>query len=129
MKKSIVYLGIAVMAFTNVTVASNAVTTPEAAKIAKPSANGTPLCLAISKGDVNVVRKLIEYGASVNESSNGMTPLMYAARYNNVEILQLLLEKGANLKAKDDKGYTALKHAEISGANEAAAYLKTLVKK
>jgi len=84
----------------------------------------TPLCVAISKGEVEFVKKLIEYGASVNEKSNGMTPLMVAARFNNVEILKLLVSNGADKSEKDDKGFTALKYAELSGAKEAVAFLK-----
>ncbi len=86
----------------------------------------TPLCVAISKGEVDVVKKFIEYGADVNERSNGMTPLMLAARYNNVDIIKCLLAHGANVKAKDDKGFTALKHAELSNASDAVAYLKSI---
>jgi len=86
--------------------------------------NVSPLCLAISKGDIETVKKFIELGSDVNEKSRGMTPLMYAARYNKVEIIKLLIANGAKLKAKDDKGFTALKHAELSNATEAAAVIK-----
>ncbi len=84
----------------------------------------TPLCIAISKGEVEVVKKMIAYGADINEKTNGMTPLMYAARYNQTEIISLLLEKGAYPKAKCKNGLTALKHAEISKATAAVALLK-----
>jgi uncharacterized protein len=103
MKKSIVYLGVALVAVYE---------------------GVSPLCIAISKGDVEATKKLIEYGADVNEKSNGLTPLMYAARYNKVEILKILLSNGADLKAKDLKGFTALKYAELSNAKEAAILLK-----
>jgi ankyrin repeat protein len=80
--------------------------------------------MAICKGDVATVKKLLEYGANVDEKSNGLTPLMIAARYNQVEIISLLLEKGADVKAKDEKGITALKYAEASNAKDAAVVLK-----
>jgi ankyrin repeat protein len=123
MKKTIIYLGLALVAFSNVAVAANVESAPkfELVKEYRPS---TPLANAIAKGDVEAVKKFIEYGADVNEKSNGCTPLMLAARYNNVEIINLLLAKGANLKTKDDKGYTALRYAELSNAKQAVDTLK-----
>jgi len=82
--------------------------------------NATPLAAAIAKGDIEAVKKFIEYGADVNEKSNGMTPLMIAARYNQVAIIKLLLEKGADAKTVNDNGLTALKYAKMSNAQEAA---------
>jgi len=71
-----------------------------------------------------VVKRFIEYGADVNEKSNGMSPLMIAAPYNKIEIIKILLSNGANFNTKDEKGFTALKHAELSHANEAVQILK-----
>lgn len=81
-------------------------------------------CVSIAKGDFETVKKLIERGTDVNEKSNGMTPVMYAAKFNRVDILKLLIAKGANLKAKSDKGMTAIKYAELHGANDAKAVIK-----
>ena len=75
-------------------------------------------CKLIQQGDFNAVKRMIEAGANVNKKSAGMTPLMYAARHNKVEILKLLIAKGANLKATSDRGYSALKYAEMSKAND-----------
>ncbi|MDY8138789.1 ankyrin repeat domain-containing protein [Aquimarina sp. 2201CG5-10] len=83
-------------------------------------------CMAIVKGDVVTVKKMIELGSDVNEKSRGMTPLMYAARYNRVDIIKLLVKKGANIKAKDGQGYNAMKFAKLSNAKEAMALLKEL---
>ncbi|RZJ29538.1 MAG: ankyrin repeat domain-containing protein [Flavobacterium sp.] len=121
MKKSIVYLGMALLTFTNVALASNGSKTETAAVY---GTGVTPLCAAISKGDVGIVKKFIEYGADINERSNDMTPLMMAARYNNVEIIEYLLAKGANINAKNESGFTALKYASLSNAAEAEALLK-----
>ena len=125
MKKSIVYLGVALVAFTGVSLASNVNSFSafkEKAELNVVTVN--PFCIAISKGDIESVKKFIDYGANVNEKSNGMTPLMFAARYNKVEIIKLLLSKGARLDVKDENGFTALKHAELSNANEAIQLLK-----
>ena len=86
------------------------------------------MCLAISNGEVEVVKKFIKYGADVNERTNGMTPLMYAARYNQTEIIKLLISNGADVKAKCKNGLTALKYAEISNATEAAELLRSSMK-
>jgi len=123
MKKTIIFAGLALVAFTHVALATN-VSTTNTNPTAVVTYNTTPLCNAIAKGDLDTVKKFIEYGADVNETTNGTTPLMLAARYNRVEIIKLLLEKGARVETKDAKGFTALKYAEISNANEAIAYLK-----
>lgn len=125
MKKTIFYLGLALVAFSNVTLASNVETATRIELAREYGNNNTPLCNAICKGDVEAVKKFIEYGADVNEKSNGKTPLMLAARYNNIEIVKLLLEKGASKSIKDEKGNTALKYAEASNAKEAADLLRT----
>lgn len=123
MKKTIVILGLALVAFTNGSFASTA--TKSAVKMESTTFNGTPLCVAIMKGDTESVKKFIEYGADVNEGSNGMTPLMVAARFNKVEIINLLISKGARVDDKDEKGFTALKYAELSKATEAISALKS----
>ena len=131
MKKSIVYLGIALLGFGTLANGANngnlTASKTEVSVYAKYYA--TPLCVAISKGEIDVVKKFIEYGADINETTNGLTPLMYAARYNQVEIIKLLLEKGANLKVKDERGFTALNHAENSKATEAVELLKNYSRK
>lgn len=127
MKKSIIFLSLASIAFYNVSFASNEIhanVTP----IDFSSKTSTPLCVAISKGEIELVKKFIEYGADINEKSNGMTPLMVAARYNQTEIITFLISKGAKMDEKDEKGYTALKYAEWSKANDAVAILKNVTK-
>lgn len=124
MKKSIVYLGVALLAFTNVSLASNS-NSLATAKIEVTTYDGlSPLVVAVSKGDIESVKKFIAYGADVNEMANGLSPLMFAARYNRVEIIKILLANGANLNAKDEKGFTALKYAQLSNAKEAVQILK-----
>jgi ankyrin repeat protein len=124
MKKTIICLGIALVAFSNVAVASNVQSSTHLNVGTHYYTSVTPLCVAISKGELEVVKKFIEYGADVNEKSNGMTPLMLAARYNKVEIIKVLLANGATIDTKDEKGYTALKYAQLSSATDAVALLK-----
>ena len=89
MKKSIVVLAVGLITLSNISQASNG--SANSAAIHINFSGTTPLCLAISKGDVSFVKKLIEYGADINEKSNGMTPLMVAARYNCTDIVSLLI--------------------------------------
>ena len=126
MKKSIVYLGMALVAFTNVSLASNTSIIKDQNMITEQLFDATPLNVAISKGDIKSVLKFIEYGADVNERTEDMTPLMTAARYNKVEIIKILLAQGARPGDKNEKGFTALKYAQISNATEAVAILKDL---
>ncbi|SHI60588.1 ankyrin repeat domain-containing protein [Flavobacterium terrae] len=121
MKKSIVILGLVLGAFATQSFASNVNISPKKEIIASVN---SPLCAAIIKGDLEAVKKFVEYGVDVNETSNGMTPLMFAARFNRVDIIEILLKNGADKKTKDDKGYTALKYAEQSRANDAIQALK-----
>ncbi|AKA35745.1 MAG: ankyrin repeat domain-containing protein [Muricauda sp.] len=86
-------------------------------------------CTAIMKGDVATVKKMIELGEDVNQKSLGMAPIHYAARYNKAEILQVLLANGADVKRRCDKGFTAVKHAELSNAMDALKVLKAAMKK
>jgi len=85
-----------------------------------------PFYMAIVKGDFETVRKLVDMGADVNgRASNGLTPLMFAARYNKVDILELFIERGADLRAKNERnGFTALKYAELSNAEQAYRILE-----
>jgi len=91
--------------------------------------NVSPFCISIAKGDYEMVKKMVELGTEVNKTSQGMTPLMYAARYNRVEIIKLLVANGAAINVKDKKGFTALKYAELSGADNAKSLLLELKKK
>jgi uncharacterized protein len=124
MKKSIIYLGVALITATSVMSASNLYSSSNFLYENEFSETASPLSIAICKGDLNIVKKLIEYGTDVNEKSNGMTPLMVAARYNKVEIIKFLLSKGANIKSKSEYGFNALKYAELSHAKEAIELLK-----
>lgn len=91
-----------------------------------PIGKVSPFCMAVVKGDLETVKKLIELGSDVNEKSEGMTPLMYAARYNRLGIIKILVENGAKMGVKSTRGFTAMKYAKISNATEAVALLKEM---
>jgi ankyrin repeat protein len=46
---------------------------------------------AVKKGDLALVKELLDVGANVNETHNGWTPLMYAASYGYPEIVKALI--------------------------------------
>ncbi len=125
MKKSIIYLGITLMAFSGLSLASNTNCVVKQKAINITYQSSASLSIAISKGDFETVKKYVESGANINKRFNGMTPLMFAARYNKVEILKYLLQKGADRNIEDTQGFTALKHAELSSAFEVIAVLKS----
>ena len=73
----------------------------------------TPLTIAAEKGNMEIIKMLVEDGnALVNEASSyGVTPLIAAAAAGNDEAVAYLVEQGANISAKDDWGKTALIYA------------------
>ncbi len=124
MKKSIFY-ALALVACSTAVFASVVGPNPAQKPLAALNApKAAPLHVAIQKGEIDLVKKMVAYGADVNEFSSGMTPLMVAARYNKVEIIKFLLAHGAKVDFKDSKGFTALKYAELSLATDAALILK-----
>lgn len=76
-----------------------------------------PLMLAAHGGHTQVVRQLIEAGASVEvaHSSNGITPLMAAAAGGDVEMLQLILSRPLNVNRAEARNWTALSFASQYG--------------
>lgn len=90
------------------------------------SSEVSTFCMAIVKGDIETVGKLLELGTNVNEVSLGLTPAMYAAKYNKVDILKLLVKKGADLNRRSDSGFTAKRYAQLSNAKEVLKYIEGL---
>jgi len=74
----------------------------------------TPLMLASKIGDVDVVKVLLEHGASVDNNSlnsERRTPLMVAINSDNADVVAYLLANGASITRRDYKGLNALDHA------------------
>lgn len=65
-----------------------------------PSHEDSPLCVAVKYGHENIVRELIERGASVTQSDErGWQPLRYAAYQGHATLVDFLLEHGASVCA------------------------------
>ncbi|KAL2503184.1 Ankyrin-2 [Forsythia ovata] len=88
---------------------------------------GDSLCVAARKGEVRMIHRLIESGASINgRDQNGWTALHRASFKGRIEAVRALIEKGIDVDAKDEDGYTALHCAVESGHAEV---IELLVKK
>ena len=87
----------------------------------------TPLHSAAYYGDLEVVQKLIEYGADISaEDLEGCTPLYFASEGvypKDRTVLRLLLEHGADVNARTKDGETPLHIASMFGSLEVARVL------
>lgn len=72
----------------------------------------TALSLASMKGHEDVVRLLLELGATLDLGDfEGNRPLHYASAYNQLIVVQLLIERGCSFAAKNNSGFTAADYA------------------
>jgi RNA polymerase sigma factor (sigma-70 family) len=72
-----------------------------------------PLGGASANGKLEMVKLLLEHGASVNGKNGlGHTALFNAAMYGQVEAMKLLIDAGADVNARDKNGETALKYVQ-----------------
>ena len=80
---------------------------------AKDKGGYTPLCDAVRKGRVEIVKILLDHGATVNTRANetGFTPLHLAAAAGDANVIRMLLAKSADRTVRDVFGATPLEHA------------------
>jgi len=91
---------------------------------ARDAQGRTPLVVAASAGQAEVVRTLLAQGAGVNATSeDGRTALIAAAQSNQLVVIQALIKAGANLNAATRGTGTALEVAESKGEAQIAALL------
>lgn len=90
----------------------------------------TALMIAAGQGSTEIVRLLLDSGASVNASSRARwTALHYAAASGNNHIVRILCERGASVYCKDFGGRTPLSVApEYMPPGESYRPLQTLLR-
>jgi ankyrin repeat protein len=84
----------------------------------------TPLMAAAARGDVEVMRALMDAKASVDTRNGaGETALILAATDGNPEAVRLLLDRGADARVRTKRDETALGNAGTAGNEEAVRLL------
>ncbi|MDR0291973.1 MAG: ankyrin repeat domain-containing protein, partial [Elusimicrobium sp.] len=75
----------------------------------------TPLYMAASMGDLDMVKRLVGYKADLDAAvADGSTPLIGAARYGKPDAAAYLLDKGADVNARNKAGESALYWASVN---------------
>lgn len=94
-------------------------------KLNLPDANGrTPLMIAASKGDLNLINFLVGNGADPSIAGiRGLTPLHEASANGMLEAIRLFAELGCDLNARTEDGVTPLMCAAAWGYIDAVKYL------
>ena len=85
----------------------------------------TPLMRAAKKGDVAVMRALLEHGADVNVATkNGGTVLMFMSGRGGLGRFGVYdLKRGARINAADEAGQTALHNAAVQRSDDFIEFL------
>ena len=74
------------------------------------SKRASPLHMAAEKGQTNLVKVLLDWGANINATDanwQGGTALPRAARQGHIEVVKLLLDRGAAIDATTNNGWAA----------------------
>lgn len=80
----------------------------------------TPLLIAVSKGDLERVKLLVDCGADVNLRA----PLLVAAANGALDICQYLVTMGAKVDASNAAGHTPLGEAQRNGREQVVEFLR-----
>ena len=90
----------------------------------RPALLNQPLTYAITRGDANITRLLLDVGLDPNAAgADGSTPLHHAALTGNVPAIEVLLSHGAATEAFDRDGFLPLHLAALAGKSAAVTAL------
>jgi len=92
----------------------------------KAKVTGDALISASSKGNVNIIRSLVEHGADVNykdETFGYFPPLMEAAACGHFDAVKYLVEHGAKINEQPKYGVSSLASAASGGYADIVKYL------
>ena len=91
----------------------------------EPSPRGVTLLMQASfRGDLDIVKLLLNKGANVNlKNSYGESALAWAARGRHPEIVDVLLERGGDVDTREESGRTPLMDAAGTGDLDVVTYL------
>ena len=78
----------------------------------KNSAEETPLCAALARGQLHLAKQMIQSGADVNVTDgSGLSLLLRAIQEKNISAATFLLSQGADINTRSPQGLTPLELA------------------
>lgn len=83
----------------------------------------TPMSRAFTFDKVGLIELLLDKGANIMETIDGVQLLHLAASRGSVSIVDRLLKLGANISSRDDRGYTTLHFAVESGCSKTVEFI------
>ncbi len=84
----------------------------------------SPLIVASSRGDTELVSLLLQSGADVNvQDAKGRSALMSASKSGHPEVFSVLLQSGANVNKQNREGESSLMFASRNGHREIVSIL------
>ena len=95
----------------------------------RPSTGSTPLSDAAFRGNLELVKLLLDRGANVNATNrDGNTPLIGAAFMCRTEVVRLLLDKGASTSHRNNRRETVIEIMSRSWTEELAGFYTGLAR-
>ena len=94
------------------------------ADVNKGDTFGTPLHTAVARGNLDIIKALLDAGANIEAKAVGAAhPLHFAALSNQPAAAALLIQRGAQIEALNSQKMTALMVAALNGKVEVAEAL------
>lgn len=85
-----------------------------------------PMPSACAKGSIQMLRTLLEHGATLGHDKYGVPPLIHAVRSSRSDLVAEMITAGADVNAHEDRTLSTALH--IAAANGDGALVKLLLK-